>query len=345
MAAEDLISYLKLLDVNTKGRPIAQVPVSRGSRGSRGNAQVAANTAQKRLAEAKQKLESQGYDLRNIEKSFAGSGKNAAKVGNLSIKLAKAVKMGNSETAASIFKELEALGSRPDAILSQFDLPSKIRDSIRTGDPAIIERVDARTGETSYDVGKVTSANELDRLRGENRMIPKDASFSEAVEKKVAGSEPTPPSSPATAGSQGSPMERQMKAPDAQVEAAPTPKEAPEPADMMKVFKGEKITLDEPAAKPAPPTDMVDLYKGKPIVAVADSGPAFSPPKEPVAEPAKVDMDRAMALFQNTHGGPFDPKSSMDKGKLAAIQNLMAQKGSESLTPNQFSLKIYRQSK
>jgi hypothetical protein len=34
----------------------------------------------------------------------------------------------------------------------------------------------------------------------------------------------------------------------------------------------------------------------------------------------------------------------MDKGKMEAIQNLMAKKGSEKLTPNQFSLQIYRQS-
>ena len=64
----------------------------------------------------------------------------------------------------------------------------------------------------------------------------------------------------------------------------------------------------------------------------------------PSAEPAEVDQDRAMALFQNTHGSAFDPKSSMDKGKMAAILNLMSKKGSEKLTPNQFSLQIYRQS-
>jgi len=79
-----------------------------------------------------------------------------------------------------------------------------------------------------------------------------------------------------------------------------------------------------------------------------EGSPSFIGPRVPkaipVAEPIEVDQDRAMALFQNTHGGPFDPKSSMDKAKMAAIQNLMAQKGSERLTPNQFSLKIYRQS-
>lgn len=67
-----------------------------------------------------------------------------------------------------------------------------------------------------------------------------------------------------------------------------------------------------------------------------------------VPEPPKArivgDEDRAMALFQNTHGGPFDPKSAMDRGKMDAIKKLMAQKGSERLTPNQFSLQIYRQS-
>ena len=70
----------------------------------------------------------------------------------------------------------------------------------------------------------------------------------------------------------------------------------------------------------------------------------MSAPKAiPVAEP--VDTDRAAMLFAKTHGSAFDPKSSMDKKKMAAITNLMGQEGSEALTPNQFALKIYRTTK
>ena len=58
-----------------------------------------------------------------------------------------------------------------------------------------------------------------------------------------------------------------------------------------------------------------------------------------------VDTDRAAMLFAKTHGSAFDPKSSMDKKKMAAITNLMGQEGSEALTPNQFALKIYRTTK
>ena len=61
------------------------------------------------------------------------------------------------------------------------------------------------------------------------------------------------------------------------------------------------------------------------------------------AEP--VDMNRAATLFAKTHGGRFNPKSRVDRKKMAAITNLMAQKGSEKLTPNQFALTIYRTTK
>jgi hypothetical protein len=113
--------------------------------------------------------------------------------------------------------------------------------------------------------------------------------------------------------------------------AAPEPKAAP--------------ASSEPAPPSSPATAGAQKSSMERQMGTMNAAIAAAPKAIPVEEPVKVDMDRAMALFQNTHGGPFDPKSSMDKGKLAAIQNLMAQKGSESLTPNQFSLKIYRQSK
>ena len=66
-------------------------------------------------------------------------------------------------------------------------------------------------------------------------------------------------------------------------------------------------------------------------------------PVAPVAEP--VDNNRALALFNNTHGSAFDPKSSMDKKKMAAITSLMSKAGSDKLTPNQFAMQIYRTTK
>ena len=116
----------------------------------------------------------------------------------------------------------------------------------------------------------------------------------------------------------------------------PAPAAAPEPAAAP--------ASSEPAPPSSPATAGAQRSPMERQMTALDAQAAAAPKAIPVPEPAEVDMDRAMALFQNTHGGPFDPKSSRDAGKMAVIQNLMAQKGSENLTPNQFSLKIYRTS-
>ena len=135
-------------------------------------------------------------------------------------------------------------------------------------------------------------------------------------------------------------------------------------ATYMSLSKEEKAKVDGMGGKEAkqylsdlknPPSmrEGTPSFVGPPKSAMLpesmkEGSPSFIGPRvpkaTPVPEPAEVDQDRAMALFQNTHGSAFDPKSSMDKGKMAAIQNLMSKKGSEKLTPNQFSLQIYRQS-
>jgi len=176
--------------------------------------------------------------------------------------------------------------------------------------------VDARERQAIYMSLPKEEQDKIDNMGGKERQQyfrdmknPKPAAApAPAPAAAPASSEPAPPSSPATAGAQKSPMERQMIAPKAIPVTDPNP-------EFAKAYRD---------ASPAEKQRM------------RQEGPS--------AEPAKVDMDRAMALFQNTHGGPFDPKSSMDKGKMEAIQNLMAKKGSEKLTPNQFSLQIYRQS-
>ena len=132
---------------------------------------------------------------------------------------------------------------------------------------------------------------------------------------------------------------------DKQNAGAPEPKSAPAPAPSPATTstpKSSESYFSKPEGKPTEIDRALIEGVGKRIVEMEGDN---IPKAIPVAEPAKVDMERALALFQNTHGGPFDPKSSMDKDKMAAIQSLMAQKGSEKLTPNQFSLQIYRQSK
>jgi len=61
--------------------------------------------------------------------------------------------------------------------------------------------------------------------------------------------------------------------------------------------------------------------------------------------PVNDSESKALALFKTTYGSSFDPKSSMNKKKMAAITSLMDEPESESLTPNQFAMKIYRTTK
>ena len=53
--------------------------------------------------------------------------------------------------------------------------------------------------------------------------------------------------------------------------------------------------------------------------------------------------DQAESLFRTVHGGPFDPKSRMDRGKLAKIKENLVREEYQGLTPNQFALKMYRE--
>jgi hypothetical protein len=76
------------------------------------------------------------------------------------------------------------------------------------------------------------------------------------------------------------------------------------------------------------------------------SNSEFQPPIPkaiPVAE--QPDFNRAAALFATTHGSAFDPKSAMDRKKMATITSLMGQPESQNLTPNQFAMKVYRSTK
>ena len=69
--------------------------------------------------------------------------------------------------------------------------------------------------------------------------------------------------------------------------------------------------------------------------------PSYSPAEEPA--PA-ADPQLTESLFRKAHGGPFDPKSSMDKRKMAEIEQLLAEQGGlGDMSANQFALKLYRQ--
>lgn len=94
----------------------------------------------------------------------------------------------------------------------------------------------------------------------------------------------------------------------------------------------------------------------------ADSTSKSIPIEEPKAAPAeepkasseeipkavKVTNDRdaqLRALFAHAHGTDYDPNSSVDRKKMAAVSALADKVGINALTPNQFALKLYRNSK
>lgn len=119
---------------------------------------------------------------------------------------------------------------------------------------------------------------------------------------------------PADVGNQRSPLDRQMTAPV-------------EPKYTSQSEEGPQRSPVERQASAASQEEVLPPLK------------ALMMPEEPTTD------STALSLFEKTHGGPFDPKSSMDKKKMAAIINLMGQEGSDKLTPNQFALKIYRTTK
>jgi|TARA_A100001391_G_scaffold201873_1_gene189975 hypothetical protein len=59
--------------------------------------------------------------------------------------------------------------------------------------------------------------------------------------------------------------------------------------------------------------------------------------------PSAAKAGQAEALFKTVHGGPFDPKSRVDKDKLAKIKENLGRAEYQGLTPNQFALKMYRE--
>ena len=68
-----------------------------------------------------------------------------------------------------------------------------------------------------------------------------------------------------------------------------------------------------------------------------------SPDVSDAAKAVPVDDAQAMDLFKTVHGGDFDPKSSMDKTKLAQIKENLKKDEYKGLSPNQFALRMYRE--
>ena len=92
-----------------------------------------------------------------------------------------------------------------------------------------------------------------------------------------------------------------------------------------------KIEAETKAAKAA-----------KAAKAQPEAQPEAQPAPEAQPEPAEADPQKAIELFKTVHGTEFNPKSSMDKRKLAEISEMLADKENAGLSPNQFALKLYR---
>ena len=178
-----------------------------------------------------------------------------------------------------------------------------------------------------YAAGKVSDGGETIQNAADAHgavRFPKDVSMVDAVEKRVVDSEKD--ATPATADGDDSisghtPKQKEILA---QWEAERNPN-----------GRGESgMTYEEIAATNAR-GDAIDAE-------VADLPTEKAPPKAVVVDENPIDPKHAAALFRTAHGGEFDPKSSMDKRKMAEIESMLQDPANQSLTPNQFALKLYR---
>lgn len=67
---------------------------------------------------------------------------------------------------------------------------------------------------------------------------------------------------------------------------------------------------------------------------------------EDIARRSEVPADKLAELFRKTHGGPFDPKSKVDRAKMATITSMINEdRALLNLSPTQFALKVYARKK
>ena len=93
---------------------------------------------------------------------------------------------------------------------------------------------------------------------------------------------------------------------------------------------------EEPRAPEEPPEEAPEEA---PEESFEDFDPYGEEPRAP-EEPTPAALEE---LFKDAHGGPFDPKSSMDRRKMGEIKQLLAEQGGQGdMTNNQFALKLYR---
>jgi len=96
----------------------------------------------------------------------------------------------------------------------------------------------------------------------------------------------------------------------------------------------------EPEAEPEPEADWQDQEPTGP------DDPRYAEPEPAAAAPDQALLDQ---LFLDAHGGPFDPASDLDGGKMKSIQELLASGqdfgdlAADEKARTRFALQLYRQ--
>lgn len=111
----------------------------------------------------------------------------------------------------------------------------------------------------------------------------------------------------------------------------------------------EMAALAEQEESPSMSFDYAGMPEdGSSVEYQAEKAAEMEMPEEKAAPKAKAvyTPEQAQELFRVTHGGDFDPKSSLDKRKMKEIEEtLVEQGGLGDKSPNRFALDIYRKYK
>tara|TARA_R100001594_G_scaffold17491_6_gene35627 strand:- start:3363 stop:3692 length:330 start_codon:yes stop_codon:yes gene_type:complete len=100
------------------------------------------------------------------------------------------------------------------------------------------------------------------------------------------------------------------------------------------IKEGSPTALEDPTGEEYDTAFDQDLPEGMEDAVSSAEVPTASP------QPSSSSLEE---LFKVAHGGPFDPKSSMDRRKMGEIEQLLAEQGGQGdMTDNQFALKLYR---
>lgn len=170
-----------------------------------------------------------------------------------------------------------------------------------------------------------------------------DPSMQEAVEQRLAEEGATPPpadwdfAGPERAGPEVTADPIRMEEQQARIAAA-----EPDPTgEEYDVVSEEELNEMLAAQDRAAAAEDTHFDRDKLIAEGYTHFP--DDPEKAVAVPVEED-EEALRLFRHAHGGPFDPKSEMDIGKMDTLRKLLAaQGGLGDMSDTQFALKLYRQ--